>query len=520
MNTLKCASLRRLVESFIGLKTKQTDTIFFYKNNVVKPSNIGMLGAWVSGGIEWCMIHHHRASTFMPVDYHLQENPDGSKTIFIGETEPRHRMKWVIGLTVYPGKSYIETEVKLMNRTPLTNSFLYWANVATHVNEDYQVFFPPSTQYGVDHSKVDFTHWPISHENYRGIDYTKGVDISWWKNHPEPTSVFCYDLQEDFMGGYDHGKEAGTVHVAKHHIVKGAKLWEWGPGEEAQMWDKVLTDEDGPYAEIMVGGYSDNQPDYSWIRPYETKTLKQYWFPVKKIGGLKYANLNGAVNMELKNEKTLFFGFHTTQKFEGAKVILYHDGTPAFQQTIDIGPDKPFIHEMTMKREMSFLKLKVALFNNQGKELIIYQPVEKKYDPILPEVVTKPDSPENIKSVEELYLTGLRIKQFHSPTLDANDYFTEALNRDPGNSDVNTFLGFEALKNGQYDEAALRFRTAIKRISKDYTKPSKCEAFLGLGQVLKIKELYNAAIDTLYRCFMGLCSSFFIVSFFWQKYRA
>jgi hypothetical protein len=38
---------------------------FIYKNGAVKPSNIGMLGAWVSGGIEWCVIHHHRASTFM-----------------------------------------------------------------------------------------------------------------------------------------------------------------------------------------------------------------------------------------------------------------------------------------------------------------------------------------------------------------------------------------------------------------------------------------------------------------------
>ena len=44
---------------------------FVYRNNVVKPSNIGMLGAWVSGGIEWCVIHHHRASTFLPVDYEL-----------------------------------------------------------------------------------------------------------------------------------------------------------------------------------------------------------------------------------------------------------------------------------------------------------------------------------------------------------------------------------------------------------------------------------------------------------------
>ena len=34
---------------------------FIYKNNVVRPSNIGMTGAWVSGGIEWCVIQIGRA---------------------------------------------------------------------------------------------------------------------------------------------------------------------------------------------------------------------------------------------------------------------------------------------------------------------------------------------------------------------------------------------------------------------------------------------------------------------------
>ena len=75
---------------------------FIYKNDVVKPGNLGMTGAWVSGGIEWCVLHHHRASTILPVDYSLAENENGSKTIYIGETEPRHRMRWTIGITDTP----------------------------------------------------------------------------------------------------------------------------------------------------------------------------------------------------------------------------------------------------------------------------------------------------------------------------------------------------------------------------------------------------------------------------------
>ena len=151
---------------------------FIYKNDVVKPTNIGMTGAWVSGGIEWCVIHHHRASTFLPVDYTLAENKDGSKTIWIGETEPRHRMKWTIGITAYPGKSYYSAEVKIHNPTSLTNTFLYWANVAAHTNKDYQVIFPPSVNMATYHAKNSFTNWPISTEVYNGEDFTKGVDLS------------------------------------------------------------------------------------------------------------------------------------------------------------------------------------------------------------------------------------------------------------------------------------------------------------------------------------------------------
>ncbi len=301
---------------------KTTGYNFVYKNNVVKPANIGMTGAWVSGGIEWCVLHHHRASTMLPVDYKLVENSDGSKTIWIGETEPRQQMRWTIGITMFPGKSYYQTEVKIHNPTPLTNTFLYWANVAAHTNSNYQVIFPPSTTVATYHAKNSFTNWPFSTEVYNGEDFTKGVDISWWKNSVHQNSYFAYDLQEDFMGGYDHGKETGTVHIGDHNIVKGAKLWEWGSGVHGQATEGRLTEKDGPYVEIMVGAFSDNQPDYSWIRPYEVKSFKQYWYPVKDIQGFKNANLNGAVNLEKREGNKVFLGYYSTQKIEKANIVL------------------------------------------------------------------------------------------------------------------------------------------------------------------------------------------------------
>ena len=136
-----------------------------------------------------------------------------------------------------------------------------------HVNENYQVFFPPSTQYGTYHSKTQFTKWPVSDSRYQAADFTKGVDISWYKNHITSNSIFAWNYEDDFFAGYDHGKKAGIMSVADHHMVPGKKLWTWGNGAAGRQWDHILTDNDGPYIELMVGAYSDNQPDYSWLQP-------------------------------------------------------------------------------------------------------------------------------------------------------------------------------------------------------------------------------------------------------------
>jgi len=470
----------------------------FYHQHVIKPALIGMLGAWISGGIEWCVFHHHRNTTFMPVDYMLAENPDGSKTIWFGELERRHRMKWIIGITLYPGKSYIEATVKLFNRTAVPHSILYWANVAVHANDDYQVIFPPSVHIATYHSKNDFSHWPVSDEVYRGVNY-KGVDLSWWKNHPEPVSFFAWNLKEDFSGGYDHGKQAGVVHTGNHHVVCGAKLWEWSPGPRGRMWDKILTDTDGPYAELMVGAYSDNQPDYSWIKPYEVKTFKQYWYPVRDIGGFKNANQNAAVNLELKSNATARIGFCATSQYGDAKVLLTAGDELILERTIDIGPDKPFTRQVKVPSATKQNDLKVALLSSANKTLICYQPVERESEPELPQVVKAPPAPERIEKIEELYLTGLRLEQIHNPRVDPYAYYEEALRRDPGDSRANTILGIHYNKRGMFEQAEQKLRRAIERISAEYTRPRNAEAYYHLGLTLKAQGRFDEAYDAFYR---------------------
>lgn len=54
---------------------------FFYRQHVIRPALIGMIGSWISGGVEWNVPHHHRASSTLNAGYQVTENTDGSKTI-------------------------------------------------------------------------------------------------------------------------------------------------------------------------------------------------------------------------------------------------------------------------------------------------------------------------------------------------------------------------------------------------------------------------------------------------------
>ena len=473
----------------------------FYRQHVIKPANIGMLGAWISGGIEFCVFHHHRASTFLPVNYKISSNSDGSATIWIGETEPRHRMKWTLGISLYPGKSYIEVNGRLINATENVNSILYWANVATHVDSDYQIIFPPSTDFATFHAKNSFSHWPVTTETYRGLTwYQDSIDASWWKNHPEPISFFAHNLKNGFLAGYDYGKQAGTMHVANPHIVKGAKLWEWGPGAYGSMWDsKVLTDNDGPYAELMAGAYSDNQPDYSWIKPYENKTFKQFWYPIRNSEGASNANLQGMVNLKQLDDRKLYIAANSTCNREKAQILLKDRENILFNKQIHIAPDRPFYEAVPMKEGIDFYNLVLTLTDSAGGEIVSYHPKQKIKNLPLPETVKPPVKPEEIGSIEELYLTGLRIKQFHNARIDPLIYFQEALKRDSLDTRCNTQMGIDAKEKGLYDEAARYFRRGLRRLTKDYTHPRNCEAFYHLGVILKMQEKYDAAYDTLYR---------------------
>ena len=469
----------------------------FYRQDAIKPANVGMNGAWISGGVEWNVFHHHRISTQMPCDWRLVANADGSKTIWLGETERRHRMSWAIGITLRPGSSCMEIDGRLVNCTEDSNAMLFWANVATHANPDYQIIFPQNTEFAAYHAKSSICHWPVSVEAFTGVDaYTNHVDVSWWKNHTVGNSLFAFELPEGFIGGYDHGKDAGTMLVGNRHIIRGGKFWSWGPNSG---WPTtILTDKMGHYVELMVAAYSDSQPDYNWSLPGETKVFRQFWYGVRNLKGIKMGDANAALNMEKTPDGKLFLGVNGTRKLDDLTVKVLKKGEEVFSRKIAVAPDRPWSETIDAAGVETDYTMKLVC-GKTGREMLAYTPIRHDLSKPCPPEVKTPKRPKDIASTEECYFTGLRAEQFHQPYVDANDYFEEVLRRDPLDSRANTRLGIFWRRHWNLAKAEKHLRAALVRPTKDYTRVKDGEAMYNLGLVLAEQGREKEAEDALYR---------------------
>ena len=472
----------------------------FHTNSVIKPDLIGTLGAWVSGGIEWCFPHHHRTTTMMKSDYRMVNNEDGSATVWIGETEKTMDMRGVIGMTLHPGKSYIEVDYRINNTNTLTKTFLFWANVAITSNDDFRTFWPPSQEIGVFHNNSSFIQWPLSNatNDYGRTSYPEGVDLTWWKNHPNPVSFFMWDTKEGFIGGYDYGQKAGTVHVGDPYKNSASKLWQFGPGLQGQNARRKLTDDGKAYVELMTGTFSNNQPDYSWILPHSAKNAKNYWYPLRDLEIVKNSNIDASVALQMRNAKTIFYGFNTTSVFKNAKSILKNGDVILEEKTIDIDPANPFTATFKNRKPLDEYQLNVALFDMNGKELVSYQPL-KPQKPELPDPQQEVKAPTEYTSVEDLYLTGRFVEQFNRPGKNPDDYYLAALEISPSDYRTNIALGQRRLNQMQYKEALKYLQTAAGKLNVKYYQPKEGELFYYRGLAHKALGNVDEAFKDLAR---------------------
>ncbi|MBO4464435.1 MAG: DUF5107 domain-containing protein [Prevotella sp.] len=507
---------------------------FVYYNHVVKPALVGLCGPWISGGIEFNWPQHHRPSTYSPVDSTIVENEDGSVTVWVNEMERMFHQKGAAGFTLRPGCAYLEIQGRVSNRTPLPQTFLWWANPAVEVNDAYQSVFPPDVNAVFDHGKRAVSSFPIATGTYYKMDYSAGVDISNYRNIPVPTSYMAVNSKYDFEGGYENDTHGGMLHVASHHFSPGKKQWTWGNGDFGRAWDRNLTDDasasDGlpvgsirtgfrPYIELMAGVYTENQPDFTWLMPYEEKQFTQYFMPYRELGVVKQASKDFIMNIESSrlgdssfsrlgtnvtspNDQTtkrpndhVTFKVLATSRQEVRIVLENKNGEEYLNRVVMLSPEAVFEETVDVKgATLDDLLFTISKANQAslplggaGGRLLTWQAEPDDIRPI-PDAAEAALPPEDTKTNDQLYLTGLHLEQYRHATWSALDYYEEALRRDPNDVRCLNQTGLWYLRRGRFDKAEAYLRKAVKIWQKRNPNPYDSEAIFNLALTLKYKS--------------------------------
>lgn len=466
-------------------RDKTTDYDFFYRQHVIKPGLIGALGSWISGGVEFNWPYHHRPSGFLPCDFEIEECEDGSVICWLSEHDPIDRMKGMVGVVLRPDCAYLETRMKLCNRTPVTKSFLWWENAAVPVNESYQIFFPKDVTYVNFHYLDSRISYPIAGDaTFNGIDMATARDISWHKNTKDATSYFACASKYDFFGGYDHGLDCGVVHIGDHHVSPGKKMFTWAYNQLSKTWENTLTDTDGQYAELMAGSYTDNQPNFAWLEPYETKEFSQYWYPIQKIGTPDYADLKCALT--LGQDKVWI---QTTETFGQAKVEITCGGETLLAENLELKAAVPVMLDWTRPAGLVSVRITVG-----GKTLVSY--TEEKPDNLKKPPVKDPmPLAAEVRSADELYLAGVHVEQYRDPAVMPDAYWLEGLKRDPYHADCLLGMAKYCYQMGRLDEAESYARKGLNALTKFNMHTQSGDPYFLLGLILEEQERMEEAYD-------------------------
>ncbi len=504
---------------------------FVYYNHVIKPALVGLAGPWISGGIEFNWPQHHRPSTYMPVDSTIVENEDGSVTVWVNEMERMFHQKGAAGFTLRPGCAYLEIQGRVSNRTPLPQTFLWWANPAVEVNDEYQSVFPPDVNAVFDHGKRAVSSFPIATGTYYKMDYSAGVDISNYRNIPVPTSYMAVNSKYDFEGGYENDSHGGMLHVASHNYSPGKKQWTWGNGDFGRAWDRNLTDDAAapggspagiygplrsgfrPYIELMAGVYTENQPDFTWLMPYEEKQFTQYFMPYRELGVVKQATKDFIFNIATTpayghpsipadaptrslspdEGNIVTFKVLATSKKTVRMKLCNKKGETYFEQTVTLSPKEVFEQTVDVKSA----KMEDLLFSLGGGALL-WQAEPDDIRPI-PDAAEAALPPQDTKTNDQLYLTGLHLEQYRHATWSALDYYEEALRRDPNDVRCLNHAGLWYLRRGRFDKAESYLRRAVKIWQKRNPNPYDGEAIFNLALCLKYQYRPDEAYELFWK---------------------
>ena len=241
--------------------------------------------------------------------------------------------------------------------------------------------------------------------------------------------------------------------------------------------------------------FTDNQPDFTWLAPFEEKTFTQYFMPYKKVGCVQNASTEAVLGLDVQDGKARVC-VYATGLLEHARVTLRTKDAVLFERTVTLSPTQ--ILEEHIPTELPAHELTLTLTDSNGRTILSCTPPKKNVEPV-PAPAQPALEPEKIATCEELYLTGQHLEQYRHATYLPEDYYLEGLRRDPGDIRLNTAYGMLLLRRACFAEAETHFRAAVERSTWKNPNPWNSEPYFGLGLSLLYQDKEEEAFDAFYK---------------------
>jgi hypothetical protein len=306
---------------------KRTNREMFYANTAIKKALIGYRGAWAAFGVEFNFPVSHNWVSMSPVDFATMQHPDGSGSIWVGNTDQVYGSRWRVELRLQPGHAVVEQKVDLYNASDVRHRYYWWSNAAVQVWDDSRLVYP--TELMGTHGFTRIEPWPIDQQ---------GRDMSVIRNQTSgPVSLFTYRTREPFVGVYHPRTNSGTAHVASPAELPVHKVWSWGNDRDAATWRTALSDDDSAYIELQAGLFR-NQETYAFLEPQESVRFTENWLPVRDLGGITRANVDAVLHMERAGAGRLRLALDVTRDIPDARVVVTHQGASLIDTKIALSP--------------------------------------------------------------------------------------------------------------------------------------------------------------------------------------
>jgi len=334
---------------------------YLYDNKVIKFRDIAMRGPWTSGGLEPNYgIIGHTPNCATPVDYLTRKNENGSVSCFIGVLDLLTRTRWQIEINLPKDKAYFTTNSIWTNPTGLGQPYYHWMNAGIKTKGNLEFIYPGTSYIGHD---GEHASWPVNQTNGKNINFYEENNFGTYK------SYHVLGKHTDFFGTYWHDDQFGMVRYAPYDEKIGKKIWIWGLSRQGMIWEKMLTDTDGQYAEIQSGRLFNQNAVGSSLTPFKhlgfvphgTDKWTEYWYPVNHTKGMVVANASAALNIKWENGWLKWYCSPVAFFIDELEIKL--DGKSLLKRKIEAKPLQTLSDSIRMEKPSG--KLSIALLQQQ-----------------------------------------------------------------------------------------------------------------------------------------------------------